>query len=141
MKYLNRKEFSAVLGVDQVWTYKAKDFPKCCKTVPRGRGTPTMYWSESVVKEFSKDFLDLDYAKVKELNDKGVHRKKIAKLLGVTAKAVGIFCRRNNIVSMSTKANRRKEMNVQTGLFPTELKGLFNVFIHAHRKATPSLRV
>jgi len=146
MQLLNREEFANLLGMTAEWTYKIKNFPEPCERIKKKRGKPTPMWRLEVAQEYAKSKERLNYRVVKQLNDLGVARKNMAKILETTVKKLGCYCRYHKIVSLSTKkdikARKAYNLKMQTEFWPTPVsKTVFGLYLERHVKLTPSAEV
>lgn len=65
------------------------------------RGNHKTLWKSESIELFLKGIAPLNIDKVRQLNDSGVMRSEMAKILNIDKKHLNLFCRRNKIKSIA----------------------------------------
>ena len=145
---LNTQEFADLLGV-KAGTLKAwrsngdKRVPQPTSyTNNPGKQRPSPAWTLEAAERFKAKLkpkpAKINRAKVKEMVSQGFTAGEIAEKFSASTGYISGLCRKMGVKPRGIKP---LNMSVQVEMYPVEITNTFHLFIHAHRAATPSLRV
>ena len=124
---ITRREAAKMLNETYIHTYKLGDFPK-----PVSKEKHVKYYTIESIEQYMSNRFNPDIEYIKKLNNQGLTRLEMAKVLNVTKAVITGYCFKRQIMSMRTrksggsKAIFRKPIDPKTALLNSFL------FQHCH---------
>lgn len=97
---ITRQEVAKMIGVAYAYSFKIRDFPIPVKAIG-----VVKYYSIESVEQHIKDQFNPDINEIIQLNNQGLTRLEMAKILNVEKSVIYSYCYRNKIRSLRTVKN------------------------------------